>query len=127
MRGNENATTKILILKGQGNSLRFEPVQLFLRSACTADSNDPAIAHDIAWNWETRDEGSDVEFQWIEFTPPCPQIRWAGPFAEAREMVYSNDTPVALSDSIEVSIFNVVSFLWWSIIVIALLAYLRPV
>lgn len=104
-------TTKILIFKGQGNSLRFDPVRLFLRSACTADSYDPAIAYDIAWNQEIWDEGQAEYLQWIEFTQPCPKIRWAGPFAEERQMVYSNDTLTALSDLVEVSIFNVVSFM----------------
>ena len=127
MQGGEEVTTKILILKGQGNSLSFDPIRLFLRSACTADHYDPAIAHDIAWNQESWDQGQEEDLQLIVFTPPCPQIRWAGPFAEEREMVYSIDTLTALSGLIEVSIFNVVSFLWWSVIVIALLAYLRPV
>ena len=114
MEGGEEVTTKILILKGQGNSLSFDPVRLFLRSACTADSYNPAIAHDIAWNQEIWDEPDYVK--WIVFTPPCPQIRWAGPFAEEREMVYSRDTLVALSGLVEVSIFNVVSFLQCSVI-----------
>ena len=126
MQGGEEVTTRILIFKGHGNSLSFDPVRLFLRSACTADSYDPAIAHDIAWNREIWDEGLAEYLQWIVFTPPCPQIRWAGQFAEEREMVYSNDALVAVSDLVEVSIFNVVSF----VVVryyIALLAYSWPV
>ena len=110
MQGGEEVTTKILILKGQGNILNFDPVRLFFRSACTADSYDPAIAHDVAWNQEIWDQDSAEYLQWIVFTPPCPQIRWAGPFAEERQMVYSHDTLVAISDLVEVSIFNVVSF-----------------
>ncbi|EJK55695.1 hypothetical protein THAOC_24543, partial [Thalassiosira oceanica] len=105
LQGGEEVTTKILISKGQGNSLSFNPVRLFLRSACTADSYDPAIAHDIAWNQEIWEETEYL--QRIIFTPPCPQIRWAGPFAEERQMVYSTDTLTALSDLVEVSIYNV--------------------
>ena len=108
LQGGEEVTTKILILKGQGNSLRFDPVRLFLRSACTADSYDPAVVYDIAWNQEISDEGIDSR-QRIVFTPPCPQIHWAGQFAEERQMVFSRETLVALSDLVEVSIFNVVS------------------
>ena len=110
LQGGEEVTTKILILKGQGNSLRFDPVRLFLRSACTADSYDPAVVYDIAWNQEISDEGIDSDsHQRIVFTPPCPQIHWAGQFAEERQMVFSRETLVALSDLVEVSIFNVVS------------------
>ena len=101
LAGSESVTTEIVVKKGPGKSMKFEPITLFLRSSCVQDVEDPIMVTETLWN--RRDDNNEKK---IIFTPPCPAIRWAGIHSEHNKFVLSLHMLNSLQNSIEVSVFN---------------------
>ena len=103
LEGRESVTTHVEIRKtSTGKKLKFDPINLFLRSSCMGDEENPVTVTASAFN-RIDDDGTKS----IVFTPPCPAIQWAGSMAKERRFIFGKN---ALDDDlithIELSIFN---------------------
>ena len=101
LEGRESVTTHVEIRKtSTGKKLRFDPINLFLRSSCMGDEENPVTVTASVFNHVDND-GTES----IMFTPPCPAIQWAGSMAKEKRFVFGKN---ALDDPmhIDLSIFN---------------------
>jgi len=103
LRGNDDISTTIAIVKGPGHRLKIPPVTLFLRSHCSTDSHNPIEVSSDLWNWESQDSGE----RFIKFTPTCPTIAWAGAMMNRQyPLTIGADDLLYTNFLLEVSIFN---------------------
>ncbi|EJK48096.1 hypothetical protein THAOC_33136, partial [Thalassiosira oceanica] len=102
LEGREHVTTHVEIRKtSTGKKLRFDPINLFLRSSCMGDEENPITVTATAFN-HVDDDGTKS----IMFTPPCPAIQWAGSMAKERRFLFGINTLDHLKMHIDLSIFN---------------------
>lgn len=99
--GDDTITTMLAVLKGPGNQLQYPPISLFLRSHCGTDSHNPVEVSADLWNW--KDESGEP---YIKYTPPCPQVQFAGNLKSERNLVLGNQALDSQGSKLPVSIFN---------------------
>jgi len=102
LEGRESVTTHVEIRKtSTGKKLKFDPINLFLRSSCMGDEENPVTVTASAFN-HIGDDGTKS----ILFTPPCPAIQWTGSMVKERRFIFGKNSLDDMNMHIELSIFN---------------------